>query len=135
MQKILVISDASPHVNKITSVIFRQIVESKKFELEIVWIVIDDFAEIKEQHANQQYKILYLSDFNNSLELIEEVKPDIIYHSVGYNIVDYSFILAEKLLNIPSFGYVEGPVSDAFAFDTSLQFRVTVFKEYVRQFF
>ena len=67
--------------------------------------------------------------------LIEKNKPDIIYHSIGYSIVDYAFILAERLLNIPSFGYADSSVTDSFAFEISLRFRLTVFKEYVRQFF
>jgi len=134
MLKILVISDASPHIPKIASVIFRQIIQSMKFELEIFWLVTDDFAEIKED-SNMQCKMLLLSDFNNSLELIDKIKPDLIYHSVGNNIVDYSFILAEKLLNIPSFGYADSANADYFTNDMSLHFRVRLFKEYVRQFF
>lgn len=133
MLKILVVNDVFPHINNRTTIFFRNIVPvlAKKLKIKVYWVITDDYGK-RYKETNPHYEILFLSDFKNAREAIEKIKPSIIYHLIGYSITDYAFILAGKLLKIPSFGYADAAVVDYFAVNTS---RLKLYSEFVRQFF
>lgn len=133
MLKILVVNDVFPNINNRTTILFKNIIPllSKKFQIKVYWIVTDDYGK-RYKETNSNYEVLFLSDFKNAREAIEKIKPNIIYHLIGYSITDYAFMLAGRLLKIPSFGYADSSPADYFAVNTS---RLRVYREYFRQFF
>ena len=120
MLKILVVNDSFPNINNRTTILFKNIIPklSEKFKIKIYWIITDEHDR-KYNEENPNYEILFLSDFNNALEVLEKVKPDISYHIIGFNIMEYAFNLTEKFLKIPNFGYADSDASDYFLMETS----------------
>ena len=133
MLKILVVNDVFPNTNNRTTILLKNITEelSKKIEIKIYWIITDEHNR-KYKETNPNYEILFLSDFNNAVEVLEKIKPDISYHMIGFNIIEYAFLLSEKILKIPNFGYAESNDNDFFTMDTS---KSKMFLEYGKQFF
>ena len=142
--KILVVNDVFPHIKNRTTILFKNIVPiiKKKIEIKVFWIITDDYGErIKVEDPN--YEIFYLSNYNDACEILEKIKPDLSYHIIGNSIMDYAFIVAERFLKIPSFGFPdpkyvlsqsnnEVVIGDYFREQTS---RKKIFLEHVRQFF
>lgn len=108
MLKILVVNDVFPNINNRTTIFFRNIMPilSQKFEIKIFWLITDDYGK-RPQVTNPNYEILFMSNFTNAVEVLEKIKPDIVYHLIGWNVVHYAFIVARKFLKIPSFGYTD----------------------------
>lgn len=133
MIKILVVNDVFPNINNRTTILFKNIIPklNKKFKIKVYWLITDEHDR-KYNEVNPNYEILFLSDFNNALEVLEKIKPDISYHMIGFNIIEYSFLLSEKILKIPNFGYAESNDNDFFTMDTS---KSKMFLEYGKQFF
>jgi len=133
MLKILVVNDSFPNMNNRTTILFKNIIPklSEKFKIKVYWIITDEHDR-KYNEENPNYEILFLSDYNNALEVLEKIKPDISYHVIGFNIMEYAFNLTEKFLKIPNFGYGDSDASDYFLMETS---KSKIFLEYVKQFF
>ena len=138
MFKILVINDSFPHINNRTAIFFNNIIPhlSKLIEVKVYWLITDDYGQ-KHNVILPQYEYLFMSDFKNAMEACEKIKPDAIYHLVGLHVVDYAFVIAKKILKIPSFSIGEG-YSENDHFDVRQQ-TMTAKKiqilEYIRQFF
>ena len=138
MFKILVINDSFPHINNRTTIFFNNIIPhlSKQIEVKVYWLITDGYGQ-KHDVMFPQYEYLFMSDFKNAMETCEKIKPDAIYHLVGLHVVDYAFVIAKKILKIPSFSIGEG-YSENDHFDVRQQ-TMTAKKiqilEYIRQFF
>ncbi len=138
MFKILVINDSFPHINNRTTIFFNNIIPhlSKLIEVKVYWLITDDYGQ-KHNVIFPQYEYLFMSDFKNAMETCEKIKPDAIYHLVGLHVVDYAFVIAKKILKIPSFSIGEG-YSENDHFDVRQQ-TMTAKKiqilEYIGQFF
>ena len=138
MFKILVINDSFPHNNNRTTIFFNNIIPhlSKLIEVKVYWLITDDYGQ-RHNVMFPQYEYLFMSDFKNAMETCEKIKPDAIYHLVGLHVVDYAFVIAKKILKIPSFSIGEG-YSENDHFDVRQQ-TMTAKKiqilEYIRQFF
>ena len=135
MFKILVINDSFPHNNNRTTIFFNNIIPhlSKLIEVKVYWLITDDYGQ-RHNVMFPQYEYLFMSDFKNAMETCEKIKPDAIYHLVGLHVVDYAFVIAKKILKIPSFSIGEG-YSKNDHFDEDIDSKKTIISEYIRQFF
>ena len=135
MFKILVINDSFPHNNNRTTIFFNNIIPhlSKLIEVKVYWLITDDYGQ-KHNAMFPQYEYLFMSDFKNAMETCEKIKPDAIYHLIGWHIVDYAFVIAKKILKIPSFSIGEG-YNENDDFDEDIDSKKTIISEYIRQFF
>ena len=135
MFKILVINDSFPHNNNRTTIFFNNIIPhlSKLIEVKVYWLITDDYGQ-RHNVMFPQYEYLFMSDFKNAMETCEKIKPDAIYHLIGWHIVDYSFVIAKKILKIPSFSIGEG-YNENDDFDEDIDSKKTIISEYIRQFF
>ena len=133
MFKILVINDSFPHNNNRTTIFFNNIIPhlAKLIEVKVIWLITDDYGR-RHEPLFPQYEYLFLSDFKNAIDTCEKVKPDVIYHLVGWHVVDYAFVIAKKMLKIPSFSIGEG-YSENDHFDV-VDSKKTITLEYIRQF-
>ena len=134
MFKILVINDGFPHNNNRTTIFFNNIIPhlSKLIEVKVYWLITDDYGR-RHDVIFPQYEHLFMSDFKNAIEVCEKIKPNTIYHLVGWHIVDYAFMIAKEKLKIPSFSIGEG-YSENDHFD-EVESNKSIFSEYFRQFF
>tara|TARA_B000000460_G_scaffold220470_1_gene172038 strand:- start:263 stop:1555 length:1293 start_codon:yes stop_codon:yes gene_type:complete len=132
--KILVINDGFPHNNNRTTIFFNNIIPhlSKLIEVKVYWLITDDYGR-RHDVIFPQYEHLFMSDFKNAIEVCEKIKPNTIYHLVGWHIVDYAFMIAKEKLKIPSFSIGEG-YSENDHFD-EVESNKSIFLEYFRQFF
>ena len=108
MPKILVINEVDPEIKNRISIIFEKIVPilSKKNEIEIFWLSYDNR---KNQKVTESwYKLLHVHEFKNAKEVLEKIKPTLIYVMPGLSTIDYAFLLAARFLKIPTFGWVPG---------------------------
>ena len=135
MFKILVINDSFPHNNNRTTIFFNNIIPhlSKLIEVKVYWLITDDYGQ-RHNVMFPQYEYLFMSDFKNAMETCEKIKPDAIYHLIGWHIVDYAFVIAKKILKIPSFSIGEG-YNENDDFDEDIDSKKTIISEYIRQFF
>ena len=132
MLKILVVNDVFPHINNRTTILFKNIIPilSKKFEIKVYCLITDDYG-MRYKKTNPNYEILFMSDFKNAIEVIEKVKPNIIYHLIGWHVVDYAFIIAKKFLKISSIGYADAVEKDDHFDETTS--KIKFIKEYLKQ--
>ena len=74
----------------------------KQADVQIIWFV---FQSKKEKHVEKKpgQIILQNADFNDALEVIEKIKPDIIYITPTYDLINFPFNLVSKKYKIPSF--------------------------------
>jgi hypothetical protein len=130
MLKILVINEVSPQIKNRTSILFEKIVPilCKKNEVKIFWLSTDKIEE--KGNTGFKYESLYWKNFKNAKEVIEKINPSLIYLFPGQSIIDYSFLLASRQLQIPTCGWVEG--TPMFGYNSS---RKKYFKEQLRNFF
>jgi len=131
MLKILLVNDVFPHINNRTTIFLRNIVSmlSKKFDVKVYWLITDNYGK-KCETTNSNYEILYMSDFTNALQLIEKIKPDLMYYLIGWHITDYALMVVGNYLKIPSFGYCESAEIEYFDVNDS---KLRQASEYLKQ--
>ena len=131
MLRILVINEVGPQIKNRTSIIFEKIVPilSKKNKIEIFWLSYD--YKKNQKTTESWYKLLHVHEFKNAKDVIEKVKPSLIYVMPGLSTIDYAFLLTARFFKIPTFGWVFGtPV-----FEHKGTNRKKQLTEYSRQFF
>ena len=103
MLRILVINEVSPQIKNRTSIIFEKIVPilSKKNEIEIFWLSYD--YKKNQKTTESWYKLLHVHEFKNAKDVIEKVKPSLIYVMPGFSPIDYAFLLTARFFKIPTF--------------------------------
>ena len=55
------------------------------------------------QQTDSENMILNIHNYKNALDVIQEVKHDLIYADLSWSFIDYAFSSTAKLLNIPIF--------------------------------
>lgn len=92
-----------PHVRSYPTILFNNLLPLLKNEIEVrlTWFVpiIENKSSTNSQESDSS--ILFISNYKNAVEVIEQVKPDMIYSHSGYSPVDYAFAVASKHLKIP----------------------------------
>ena len=131
MLRILVINEVSPQIKNRTSIIFEKIVPiiSKKNNIKIFWLSYD--YKKNQKTTESWYELLHVDEFKNAKDVIEKVKPSLIYVMPGFNTIDYAFLLTARFFKIPTFGWVDG----APVFVRMETHRKKQLAEYSRQFF
>ena len=134
--KILAINDSFRHMNNRTTIFFNNIIPhlSKLIEVKVYWLITDDYGQ-RHNVISPQYEYLFMSDFKNAMEVCEKIKPDAIYHLVGWHIVDYAFVIAKKILKIPSFSIGEGYSENNHFDQVDYADTKAIILQYVREFF
>lgn len=74
----------------------------KEIEVEIVWFVFQAKKQKITKNESGQ-KILQKDDFNDAVEVINKIKPDLIYITPTYDLINFPFNLVSKKFRIPSF--------------------------------
>jgi hypothetical protein len=128
--KILVSNYTHPEITNYTTTLFRNVVPilQKSLDIELFWAIHDSFSNKIDQSIGKG-TILKITDFQNAVEMMKFVKPDLVFVIAGLSAPDYAFYLSAKFLNIPIIG---GQVSAPFF---KLQKKKELFKTYVSQFF
>ena len=106
MIKILISLHTMPTIRSYKQIIVNQIIPElkKNIEVKIFWFI---YMPEKNNHIKQNNideVILDIHDFKNAVDVIQKIKPDIIYSSPTNNLPDYALNLAAKYLKIPTVG-------------------------------
>lgn len=102
MVKILISHYTLPEVKSFRTIIFEQISEFlKNQDVEIEWLIYMPDKIKDDIHKNSKYKILDYHNYSNAVELIKDVKPDIIYASAYPITPDIALKIAGKHFKIP----------------------------------
>ena len=106
MIKILTVIHTMPNVKSYRTLSFERILPylRSKTDVHITWLVYQPERLKIEPQNNTQTSILDIHDFKNALEVVQQVKPDIIWVAPTLNLPDYALSLAGKYMNIPVVG-------------------------------
>lgn len=75
-----------------------------KAEVYVTWLVYQaDKLEMPIQ-SNENETILDIHNYSNAVEILQEIKPDLIYAAATWDLLDYSLSSAGKFLKIPVLG-------------------------------
>ena len=75
-----------------------------KANVHITWLVYKaDKIESSIQNKSDE-TILDIHNYRNAVDVLQDVKPDLIYAAASWDLMDYSFSSAAKFLNIPVLG-------------------------------
>jgi hypothetical protein len=100
--KILVSHYALPELRSFRTIIIEQVLEFlKNYNFEVEWFIYMPDKIKSNLKKNQKYKILDLHDYDNAVDLVRDVKPDIIYASAYPITTDMAIRLAGKHFKIP----------------------------------
>lgn len=93
------------HVLPTVPLIHTRIIESmlphlkKKYNVELIWFI---YLQNKIKSKPDGYNILDIHDYSDAVELLRDVKPDLVYaHSNPSFDPQFAVILAAKFLNVP----------------------------------
>lgn len=108
MIKILTSHHVTPDVRSLRTLYFERVLPLLRTttKVHIIWLVYmpDKLKSIKSKELD--VTILDIHDFNNAVEVIQKIKPDVIHAAPYPNLPDYALALAGKYLKIPVFGEV-----------------------------
>ena len=106
MIKILTVIHTMPNVKSYRTLSFERILPylRSKTDVHITWLVYQPERLKIEPQNNTQTSILDIHDFKNALDVVQQVKPDIIWVAPTLNLPDYALSLAGKYMNIPVVG-------------------------------
>ena len=103
MIKILTILHTLPSVKSYRTLCFERILPylRSKTDVHITWLVYQPERLKIESQIDPHTSILDIHDFKNAVEVVQQVKPDIIWVAPTLNLPDYALSLAGKHMNIP----------------------------------
>jgi len=104
--KILASLHTLPDIESYKTRLFRNIlpVLKRKTSVHVTWLVYQpDKLNLPPQN-DPETTIIDIHDYRNAVEIVQKVKPDIIYGSPTPNLPDHALTLAGKFLNIPVVG-------------------------------
>ena len=106
MIKILTVIHTMPNVKSYRTLSFERILPylRSKTDVHITWLVYQPERLKIEPQNNTQTSILDIHDFKNAHEVLQQVKPVIIWVAPTLNLPDYALSLAGKYMNIPVVG-------------------------------
>ena len=106
MIKILTILHTLPSVKSYRTLCFERILPylRSKTDVHITWLVYQPERLKIESQIDPHTSILDIHDFKNAVEVVQQVKPDIIWVAPTLNLPDYALSLAGKHMNIPVVG-------------------------------
>lgn len=130
--KILIPIHTLPDVESVTTLELNNLISflKTKFNVEIFWFVYTA-TKLKQNNELDSSTIFDIHNFKNAVEVIEKLKPNLIYSSPFYSFIDYSFSSAAQKFNIPVFCILHGrdPFSDKKTTTQTIQSNFTRFLE------
>lgn len=99
--KILALHPTHPEIKSVTTQVFDNLlpVLKTKVDVQMIWFVYRPEKIISRQ--SESLIILDIHDFEDALQVLNTVKPNIVYANADPNLIDYAFSQASKFLNIP----------------------------------
>jgi len=94
----------------------------------MIWFVYQPDKLNSSLHSSLDDTILDIHNFNNAIEAIKHAKPDLIYGSATWDLMDYSFTIASKFLNIPK-------LAEFYSLKPTPRSQTTLVKLYTSRFF
>jgi len=100
--KILITHYALPELRSFRTIIMEQVLEFlKNHNFDVEWFIYMPDKIKSNLKRNEKYKILDFHDYDNAVDLIRDIKPDIIYASAYPITTDMAITLAGKHFKIP----------------------------------
>lgn len=130
MLRILSVLHTMPNVKSYRTLCFENILAylRTKTDVHMTWLVyMPDKLNLPIQN-DSNVTILDIHNYKNAIEVIQKVKPDIIWVAPTLNLPDYALALAGKFLKIPVVGEL---VNELFIKSD----QIDVIKTYISQFF
>lgn len=130
--KILIPIHVMPERTTFITILLNNIIPilKEKVNVQMIWFVFQAEKEkITENDPNNI--ILQNVDFDNAIEVIEKFKPDLIYNTPTYDLINFPFNIVAKKYNIPSFFHWLG---DTWSVRSPRDFSTRT-KSYVTSFF
>jgi hypothetical protein len=103
--KILAAHHDMPDVESYETILFNQLIPvlKRKRNVHMTWL-IHKIEKIQSKNIDSDTDILDIHDFKNAVEVIQKVKPNLVYIIPGLSAPDYALGLAAKFMNIPTIG-------------------------------
>ena len=101
--RILVPTHVMPNVKSVVTLFFDNLlpVLRTKTKVHMIWLVYQPEKLHLSSQQNSDTTILDIHDYENALEILQKVKPDIIHANATWSFIDHALSSAAKLLNIP----------------------------------
>ncbi len=130
MVEILTVLHTLPDVKSYRTLCFERILPylRSKTDVHMTWLICQPERLSIESTENSNLTILDIHDFKNAIQVIEKVKPDIIWAAPTLNLPDYALSIAGKHMKIP----VVGELVTEFMKQTS---KFELAKSYMKSFF
>lgn len=121
--------NTGPDVTSSSLMFFNNLLSElrKKTAVEIIWFVYQPEKHLVTKNIDG-FKVIYMQDFDNGLDVISEEKPDVVFATADEDIPSYTFALSAKSLNIPVVSFV----FNDYGHGRSLS---TLWKSYATRFF
>jgi len=99
MLRILTIHNTMPNVKSYTTILFENVLPILRIKTKVhmTWLIYQP-EKLNLKDEERETTILDIHDFKNAVEVVNKVKPDVIYVFPGLNIPDYTLALAAKFL-------------------------------------
>ena len=90
-----------PEIKSLKTILFENILLElrKKAEVEMIWLVY--LPEKISEKKNSDDIILDIHDFDNAVDVVKKVNPDVVFTDAGIGLVQLSLSVAAKFLKIP----------------------------------
>ena len=129
--RILTIHHDTPDVQSYTTIFFEKILpilKSKK-KVHMTWIVCKNEKIGEMPNTLHDTTVLDIHNFSNIADVIEKVKPNLVYVMPGLSVPDYTLSIAAKYFKIPVIG---GEIGIEFFSKNS---KIQLFKSLISKFF
>ena len=131
--KILIPYATGHETISIRTLLFNNLIPilKKNFNIKIQRVIyqpekIDSFSK-----KNSDIITLDLHDYDNAFEILKKEKPDIVYANPYPGFIDFSFVFACKILNIPVFSILNYEIGSLKSFDIMKKYSKKFFSNYV----
>ena len=120
----------TPDIRSYRTHSFKNILKylSKITEVQIVWLVYKPEKINGKKYSDENNIVLDIHDFENAIDVIKKIKPNIIWAAPTLNLPDFALSIAGKKLGIPVVGEL---VTELFFNDNNLN----ILKTYLGSFF
>jgi len=91
-----------PHFKSLTTIAMENILSvlRKRAKVQIIWLIYKP-EKLDLTKQNSEEKILDIHDFKNAVEVVQKVKPDIIFSIPTQSLISLSLSAAGKFLDVP----------------------------------
>lgn len=129
MIKIFTTLHTTPDVRSYRTHSFENIYDSisKITDVQIIWLVYKSERIDKKKYSDKNNIILDIHDFDNAIDAINKIKPDLIWAAPTLNLPDFAISIAGKKLGIPVVGEL---VNELFTKNDKIE----LFKTYISHF-